>query len=62
MFEKTRGSYPGDVVYLSRIIHIMGCGPGGGALGYFFGGHVPPGTPSWHPILEKSSPKIDTPF
>ena len=26
MFEKTRGSFPGDVVYLSRIIHIMGCG------------------------------------
>ena len=25
MFEKTR-SFPGDVVYLSRIIHIMGCG------------------------------------
>ena len=35
--------------------------PGGGggeaALGY-----VPPGTPNWHPVLNKISPKIDTPF
>ena len=30
----------------------------GGALGYFFGGYVPPGTPNWHPVLEKFSPKI----
>ena len=36
--------------------------PGGGALGYFLGGYVPPGTPNWHPILEKISPKTDTPF
>ena len=35
---------------------------GGGALGYFLGVYVPPGTPNWHPILEKISPKIDTPF
>ena len=34
----------------------------GGALGYFGGGYVPPGTPNWHPVLEKISPKIDTPF
>ena len=26
---------------------------GGGALGYFLGGYVPPGTPNWHPVLEK---------
>ena len=26
MFEKTGGRFPGDVVYLSRIIHIMSCG------------------------------------
>ena len=36
-------------------------GPGG-ALGYFLGGYVPPGTPNWHPILEKISAKIDTPI
>ena len=23
----------------------------GGALGYFLGGYVPPGTPNWHPVL-----------
>ena len=23
---------------------------------------MPPGTPNWHPILKKISPKIDTPF
>ena len=34
----------------------------GEALGYFLGGYVPPGTPNWHPVLEKISPKIDTPF
>ena len=34
----------------------------GGALGYFWGGYVPTGTPNWHPILKKISPKIDTPF
>ena len=34
----------------------------GGALGYFLGGYVPPGTPKWHPVLEKISPRIDTPF
>ena len=36
--------------------------PGGGAPGYFLGGYVPPGTPNWLPVLEKISPKIDTPF
>ena len=35
---------------------------GRGALGYFLGGYVPPGTPNWHPILKRNSPKIDTPF
>ena len=33
-----------------------------GALGYFLGGYVPPGTPNWHPVLKTISPKIDTPF
>ena len=36
--------------------------PPGGALGYFLGGYVPPGTPNWHPVLKKNSPEIDTPF
>ena len=36
-------------------------GPGG-ALGYFLGGYVPPGTPNWHPVLGKISTKIDTPL
>ena len=36
--------------------------PGGGALRYFLGGFVPPGTPNWHPVLGKISPKIDTPL
>ena len=34
---------------------------GGGALGHFLGGYVPPGTPNWHPV-NTNSPKIDTPF
>ena len=40
----------------------VGEGRWGGTLGYFLGGYVPPGTPKWHPVLEKISPKIDTPF
>ena len=32
--------------------------PGGGALGYFLGVYVPPGTP----VLKKIFRKIDTPF
>ena len=35
---------------------------GGGALGYFLGRYVPPGTPNWHPVRKKISPKTDTPF
>ena len=42
-------------------LYIVGPG-GGGALGYFWGGYVPPGTPNWHPVPKKISPKIDTPF
>ena len=42
-------------------VHFFKMDPGG-ALGYFLGGYVPPGTPKWHPVLEKISPKIDTPF
>ena len=41
---------------------VLAIWPGGGALGYFLGGYVPPGTPNWHPVLEKISPKIDTLF
>ena len=60
-------------VRLHTLLHVVGsyCAkfeisilpPGGeGALGYFLGGYVPPGTPNWHPVLKKISPKIDTPF
>ena len=28
----------------------------GGALGYFLGGYVLPGTPNWHPVLKKIPP------
>ena len=28
-----------------------GRGGGRGALGYFLGEYVPPGTPNWHPVL-----------
>ena len=41
---------------------IYSPGGGGGALGYFLGGYVPPRTPTWHPVLKKNSVKIDTPF
>ena len=48
--------------YLTAAMAYMVIGSPGGALGYFLGGYVPPGSPNWHPVLEKISPKIDTPF
>ena len=42
-------------LYLSTTVSI---GPGGGALGYFLGGYVPPGTPNWHPVLKKNPLKL----
>ena len=33
-------------------------GGGGGALGYFLGGYVPPRTPNWHPVLKKKTLKL----
>ena len=33
-------------------------GRGGGALGYFLGGYVPPGTPNWHPVLKQFPLKL----
>ena len=30
----------------------------GGALGYFLGGYVPPGTPNWHLVLKKFRLKL----
>ena len=53
-------SMPPSVSVLSGF-HVF-LPPGGGALGYFLGGYVPPGTPNWHPVLNKLSAKIDTPF
>ena len=29
-----------------------------GALEYFLGGYVPPGTPNWHPVLKKFPLKL----
>ena len=46
---------------ISDSVPVVGPSPGGGgALGYFLGGYVPPGTPNWHPALKKVSPKTDT--
>ena len=46
-----------EAVRPSRVVKYPG-----GALGYFFGGYVPPGTANWHPVLKINSPKIDTLF
>ena len=53
---------PKRVELLLRFVESVGHTPAGGHLGIFLGGYVPPGTPNWHPILKKLSPKIDTPF
>ena len=52
----------GVVQFSSGEVAVSSPRPGGGALGYFLGGYVPPGTPNWHPVLKKVSPKTDTPF
>ena len=63
----------GVVQFSSGEVAVSSPRPGGwgGALGYFWGGYVPPGTrslwapagtPNWHPVLKKVSPKTDTPF
>ena len=49
-----------DSMYAVAKLHKVG--RGGGQLGIFLLGYVPPGTPNWHPVLKKISPKIDTPF
>ena len=46
----------------SAVHCVLAARGGGGGLRYFLGGYVPPGTPNWHPVLKKISPKIDTPF
>ena len=61
--EEFDGAWMGIVFVLTvRIVPKARGGGGGGALGYFLGGYVPPGTPNWYPVLKKISPKIDTPF
>ena len=46
-------------------MHILGClrctegeWRSGGALEYFLGGYVPPGTPNWRPVLKKIPLKL----
>ena len=78
--EEFDGAWMGIVFVLTVRIVLKARGGGGGfgALGYFLGGYVPPGTPkalgyflggyvlprtpNWYPVLKKISPKIDTPF
>ena len=58
LIEAPTTSQNGNRFFLSRRCKTRG----GGALGYFLGGYVPPGTPNWHLVLKKISRKIDTPF
>ena len=60
--EITESSELKEADLLDATACLYKLGTPGGALGYFLGGYVPPGTPNWHPVLEKISPKIDTPF
>ena len=43
------------VIYISFLVGNCHA-PGGGALGYFLGGYVSPGTTNWHPVLKKNFP------
>ena len=42
--------------FLILVLQVANTWPRGGALGYFLGGYVPPGTPNWHPVLKKKFP------
>ena len=43
---------------ISSLGYLIVVPSGGGALGYFLGGYVPPGTPNWHPVLKKNLFKL----
>ena len=49
-----------DVIIWTKLsmARTPGGGRGEGALGYFLGGYVPPGTPNWHPVLKKNPLKL----
>ena len=80
VLEKALPTFNSGDLRVTRWIHSgngskkrgRGSLPGGGTLGYFLGGYVPPGTPNWHPVLKKNPLKLiprsrirsktDTPF
>ena len=41
---------------IETVVAVIPGGVGGGALGYFLGGYVLPGTPNWHPVLKRKFP------
>ena len=47
-----------EIKIFTKILLYTTPGGGGGALGYFLGGYVPPGTPNWHPVLKKIPLKL----
>ena len=54
------GGFQNPGVCLQAFPSFLPNPPGGTWV--FLGWDVPPETPNWHPVLEKISPKIDTPF
>ena len=55
--SKQGANHPSAIVTSGYILWPQPPG-GGGALGYFLGGYVPPGTPNWHPVLKKIPLKL----
>ena len=52
----------GVVQFSSGEVAVSSPRPGGGGTWVFFGWVCAAGTPNWHPVLKKVSPKTDTPF
>ena len=57
--ERSQSPSLAQVYHPAKQTHVAQAPPGGGgSLGYFLGGYVPPGTPNWHPVLKQNPLKL----
>ena len=51
-------SHSPSILNAEKLLGALSPSGGGGHLGIFWGGYVPPGTPNWHPVLKKIPLKL----